>query len=83
LAPDRSISIKVLYIWFVHLKLFVIISQGESSKAAETLYVQSATVNPDGSLSVQIDNIVRHFTAKEWDGVSVIKHPNRVTSLVN
>jgi hypothetical protein len=65
------------------LKLFVIMSLGESSKAAKTLYVESLTVNPDGSLSVLIDNTVRHFTAEEWDGVSVIKYPDRVAAPVN
>jgi hypothetical protein len=65
------------------LKLFVIISLGESPKAAETLYAQHLSVNADGSLSIGIENTVRHLTAREWDGVSVIKYPDRVTSPAN
>ncbi len=68
---------KFLYIWCHSLKLFVIISLGESPKAAETLYAQSLTVNADGSLSIGIENAVRHFAAREWDGVSVVKYPDR------
>ena len=65
------------------MKLFVIISLGEGQKAAETFYAQHLSVNADGSLSVGIANTVRHLTAREWDGVSVIKYPDRVTSPVN
>ncbi len=65
------------------MKLFVIISHGESKKAAETLYVQSLTVNADGSLSAGIENTVRQFSAREWDGISVIKYPDRMTLPVN
>ncbi len=65
------------------MKLFVLMSPGESSKAARTLYVESLTVNPDGSLSVQVDNAVQNFAAKDWDGVSVIKYPDRITSPIN
>ena len=65
------------------MKLFVIISLGESPKAAETLYAQHLSVNADGSLSIGIENTVRHLTPREWDGVSVIKYPDRVTSPVN
>jgi ABC-type molybdate transport system substrate-binding protein len=63
--------------------MFVIISLGESQTAAEALYAQSLTVNADGSLSVGTENTVRHFTARQWDGVSVIKYPDRVSSPVN
>ncbi len=65
------------------MKLFVIMSLGEGSKAAKTLYVESLTVNSDGSLSILVDNTVRHFTAKEWDGVSVIKYPDRAPAPLN
>ena len=65
------------------LKLFVIMSLGENSKAAKTLYVESLTVNPDGSLSVQVDSTACLLTAQEWDGVSIIKYPDRVTSPAN
>jgi hypothetical protein len=65
------------------LKLFVIMSRAKSSKAAKTLHVESLTVNPDGSLSVQVDDAVQNFTAKEWDGVSIIKYPDRISSATN
>jgi hypothetical protein len=80
---NRSIYSKFLCNWCDRLKLFVIISLGDGSKAAETLYAQSLTVNADGSLSIGTEKTVRHFTALQWDGVSVIKYPDRITSSVN